>query len=42
MVLHNVMFQDDDGKNLLKNDAKQHALKIIKLLNKGDYEKFKI
>ena len=42
VVLHNVMFQDDDGKNLLKNDAKQHALEIIKLLNKGDYEKFKI
>ena len=34
LVLHSAMFQDDEGKNLLKSNAKHQALKLIELVNK--------
>lgn len=34
LVLHSAMFQDDEGKKLLKSKAKKHALELIELINK--------
>lgn len=34
LVLHSAMFRDAEGENLLKNKAKQHAFKLIELVNK--------
>ncbi len=34
IVLHSAMFQDDAGKQTLENNANQHAIKLIKALNK--------
>lgn len=34
IVLHSAMFQDEVGKQALENNAKQHALKLIEIVNK--------